>query len=205
MIQIKYVKIAWWILFICTLWIILELMMNRVPFIDQVTRQFVPMFPHGLHTFFRYVTELGSKTFVIPFVILFAIFIFFKTKKWSLAVLFAATPLFSHFLNLAIKSVFIRERPSSVAAYDALGYSFPSGHAMISFVCYSLVAYMLVTYVVQGKRQLYIILLAVLIILLIGFSRFVLNVHYLSDIIVGYFFASILVYICIKWMRKIEY
>jgi membrane-associated phospholipid phosphatase len=62
------------------------------------------------------------------------------------------------------------------------GWSFPSGHAMGSFVTYGFLAYPL-TRVPRADfpRRTALALLAVLV-LLIGFSRIYLGAHYLSDV-----------------------
>ena len=44
--------------------------------------------------------------------------------------------LITHLVNKGIKEIVKRERPSLNEALDALGYSFPSGHAMLSIMTF---------------------------------------------------------------------
>lgn len=83
----------------------------------------------------------------------------------------------------SLKALFHRARPE--AAFASLGYSFPSGHAFAAVTIYGILAYWLV----QGaspRRQWGIGTGTVLMILLIGFSRVYLGVHYASDVAAGY-------------------
>lgn len=200
----KIASIAFIILFLLSIMIMIQLSLGRLPLLDRATREFVPLFTGPIYSFFRYVTELGSKTFVIPIVTLFACILYMKTKRVIISLLFLASILFAHLTNVLLKHIFLRERPSMVAAYDALGYSFPSGHAMVSFVTYALIAYFLLHYIVDTTWETFIYIAAILLIGLIGFSRFVLNVHFLTDIIVGYFFGSIVFYLTVRIAKKIK-
>ena len=94
--------------------------------------------------------------------------------------------LLTHQLNILIKSLVVRERPSISVAANAEGYSFPSGHAMISMVCYGLIAYLLVK---KMKSHVLIFItqtMFVTLIFLIGISRYVIHVHYITDIVAGF-------------------
>src|SRR5699024_2440090 len=205
MMRQKFAKIGFLILFLLSILVVVEISLGKMPLIDGVTRDFVPLFSAFSYMFFRYITILGSKSFVIPFVLLFALFLYFKTKKWIPSLIFTGGVLFAHLLNVLLKGIFVRERPSIVASYDALGYSFPSGHSMIAIVCYSLVAYFLMEYVLKEKWQTAMVLSTIFLVLLIGLSRFVLNVHFLTDIIVGYFFGSTVLYLSINLAEKTKF
>ena len=77
------------------------------------------------------------------------------------------------------------------------GWSFPSGHAMGSFVTYGFLAYLLTRVPrVDVPRRTAVAVLAVLV-LLIGFSRIYLGAHYLSDVIGGYAAAAVWLTFCI--------
>ncbi|GAB4430355.1 MAG: hypothetical protein OHK0015_15410 [Chloroflexi bacterium OHK40] len=63
---------------------------------------------------------------------------------------------------------------------------FPSGHAMIALVTYGLLAALVAPQTAARSARLSVWGGASLLILLIGFSRLYLSVHYLSDVIGGY-------------------
>jgi len=82
-----------------------------------------------------------------------------------------------------LKALFHRARPEAVFA--SLGYSFPSGHAFAAVALYGMLAYWLA----RGQerpRAVGVWGAGILLILLIGFSRIYLGVHYASDVAAGF-------------------
>lgn len=86
-------------------------------------------------------------------------------------------------LVMALKLLFHRPRPYEV--FSSLGYSFPSGHSFFSLTIYGLIAYMLARDAPPVRRRL-IYGVAIAGVLLVGFSRVALTVHYPSDVLGGY-------------------
>ena len=95
----------------------------------------------------------------------------------------AYSVLTSVLLNNSIKDIFKMKRPigeegiRTLRAETATGYSFPSGHTQGTASFYGAIAIYL-------KKRIYYII-STIIILLIGFSRLYLGVHYPKDVIVG--------------------
>lgn len=81
-----------------------------------------------------------------------------------------------------MKALFHRARPE--AAFASLGYSFPSGHSFAAITLYGMMAYWLVR--AAPHRRTWIWSGAALLILLVGFSRIYLGVHYASDVAAGF-------------------
>lgn len=88
-------------------------------------------------------------------------------------------------INLFMKDLIARARPDIAPLVYERFYSFPSGHAMNSFVFYTSVA--LYMYRNSARRALTRIIIALcgVIILLIGVSRIYLGVHYPTDVLAG--------------------
>jgi len=85
-----------------------------------------------------------------------------------------------------LKFIFVRPRPFEWMLIEETGYSFPSGHAMVSMAFYGMLVYLIwQTKISLNKKKIWTIVLSVLI-LLIGISRIYLGVHYVSDIIGGF-------------------
>ena len=83
-----------------------------------------------------------------------------------------------------LKNIFGKARPAE-ASYFEPTFSMPSGHAAIAVALYGFILYIIWKHDKHRLKNPFIIFLFVLIIL-IGFSRLYLGVHYLSDVLVGY-------------------
>ncbi|HLS09788.1 phosphatase PAP2 family protein [Lentibacillus sp.] len=171
---------------------VFRIISGKVLYIDQITRGLVEAFEDTTtYTIFRWITELGSGTFLTPFTILTALLLWFAFRDWLPAVIFGLGTLSSHGLNILIKQLVERERPSIFVAANAEGFSFPSGHAMIPMVCYGLLAYFVAKKLTSSKAVLTVQFSFALLIFLIGISRFIINVHYLTDVFAGFVFGFI--------------
>ena len=107
-----------------------------------------------------------------------------KNKKVSKAFLLNLICVF--ILNYLLKIIFSRERPIDINLITESGFSFPSGHAMISLGIYGFLIYLLL---LSDKNKISKIIGAislVLLIFLIGISRIYLGVHYATDVIAGF-------------------
>lgn len=87
---------------------------------------------------------------------------------------------------------------------NAEGFSFPSGHAMTGMVCYGLLMYFLVRNVSNKKVSLLLQVLFALLILSIGTSRYVIDVHYATDIVSGFTIGFTLLLILLYTFEKIS-
>lgn len=88
-------------------------------------------------------------------------------------------------LNEILKHLFERNRPEAFHLVAASGFSFPSGHAMVSLCFYGMVAFLMVR---KRSWQWRItgLVITLLLIMAIGVSRIYLGVHYPSDVVAGY-------------------
>lgn len=90
-------------------------------------------------------------------------------------------------LNDIVKDLFARPRPNFPdPGVIEQSYSFPSGHAMSSLIAYGLLVYF--AWFALKDRRVRRVLLAGLVawIALIGFSRVILGVHFVGDVIGGW-------------------
>lgn len=114
----------------------------------------------------------------------------------------AYSVLTSVLLNNAVKDIFKMKRPigeegiRTLREKTATGYSFPSGHTQSSASFYGAMAIYL------KKKAMYII--ATIMIILIGFSRLYLGVHYPKDVIVGGILGVLTSLICYKLYNRFE-
>ncbi len=64
--------------------------------------------------------------------------------------------------------------------------SFPSGHSMSAVMCYGLLAYLLAPRMPSRFWKVFVSLVALLIIVYIGFSRLFVGDHFVIDVLAGY-------------------
>ncbi|MEK7399739.1 MAG: phosphatase PAP2 family protein, partial [Candidatus Poribacteria bacterium] len=84
---------------------------------------------------------------------------------------------------------------------DVGGFSFPSGHAMLSMVFYGMVSYFIIRQIRQWKFRLLVVVAMGFVIFLIGFTRIYLQVHYLSDVIAGFAGGLFWLTICVTGLE----
>ncbi|AUO07263.1 phospholipid phosphatase [Paenibacillus jamilae] len=134
-----------------------------------------------------FITSLGSFRISLLIAIGTAIlcWVYLRSKAYSFAILSSFTAMWV--LNTIIKEFLQRERPSLQHLVEAGGYSFPSGHAMISMGFYGMIFAIWAIERMVHKRTFFLpCVLGALLILLIGLSRVYLGVHFPTDIVGGY-------------------
>ena len=89
-------------------------------------------------------------------------------------------------LNQALKFIVQRPRPDGFRLVSEIGYSFPSGHSMLSMAFYGLLIWFIWRYETnRAMRRVWCATFAVIIVM-VGVSRIYLGVHYASDVIAGF-------------------
>ena len=109
-------------------------------------------------------------------------------------------------VQLMLKMTIHRDRPQYAASYlHGQSYSFPSGHTMsatISWLLMVVCAGLALGWHDQLRRRLYVV--STTIILLIGFSRLYLGVHYPSDVLGGLIIGTAWVVLCATAIRIVD-
>jgi membrane-associated phospholipid phosphatase len=139
-----------------------------------------------LTTFFLIVTAFGSIEAMVLLGVVVATFLAWG-RRWLFLGSWLAAVAGSAILNHLLKGLFERPRPHfEHPLLVETSYSFPSGHAMESFVVYGMLAYFAVLVLRSWESRVGVVCGAALLVVLIGFSRIYLGVHYLSDVLAGY-------------------
>ena len=144
------------------------------------------------------ITNFGGAIFVITLSIL--LYILIKNKKIGLSIiinLFITT-----LLNQLLKAILQRPRPTEFRIIEEKGYSFPSGHSMVSMAFYGYLIYLIYKYIKNKYIKYGLILLLSLLICVIGVSRIYLGVHYTSDVLGGFCIAISYLVIYISIINK---
>lgn len=150
----------------------------------------------------KYITKLSDTLFIIIFSLILTLLFYFKLDKKKIAMLIPANLVTVALINQILKFIIQRERPVGYRIIEMSGYSFPSGHAMVSMAFYGLLIYIIYHLVKNKKARTSLIVLNIIIIILIGISRIYLGVHYLSDIITGYSISIIYLLLLTKLLKK---
>ena len=147
-------------------------------------------FPEWLDGPMRLVTALGYYWVVLPLLAL-TVFIF-HLRGWRLsAVLLFVSTVGSFLLTTVLKAVFERSRPELFdSGYAASFYSFPSGHATVAVGFYGTLT-LILAYRLRGLARWAVVACGVSLVLLIGFSRLYLGVHYPTDVLAGFLAAPL--------------
>lgn len=181
-----------------------RLTIDTDPYLDVWTQPYVEKIQAQafIYQFFSVFTHFGSRIFLVPFAVIMSIPLFFLYRTMKPWLVICCGTLFTYVLNSSIKWVVQRERPHIAPEFAAEGFSFPSGHAMISCVFYSLLMYFLLRRFTGRLIRIFIWVFGIGFIGLIGTSRYVLHVHYASDIVVGYLMGIILLYFIVHLYGK---
>ncbi|WP_181349224.1 phosphatase PAP2 family protein [Thalassobacillus sp. CUG 92003] len=176
-----------------------------VPDLDQASKGFAKALAGTLiFEIFRWLTELGSSTFLTVIVVLGGTYLWIKKHDPLAALMLTTGVLASYGVNYVIKQLIARERPRILEAADGDGFSFPSGHAMVSMVAYGLLVYFFIYYSTSIKRSILITASGAVLIALIGLSRYIIRVHYLTDILAGFSFGFLFLMIWILIYYQID-
>ena len=145
----------------------------------------------GLTPILKVITELGGVAFTIIAGVL--IFIFCKKIRWFVTFDLVGVTL----INQLVKHIIRRPRPNILRLVEESGYSFPSGHSMVSMAFYGIIIYLVYKNVSNKYLKWLLISLLSLLILSIGFSRIYVGVHYFTDVAGGFLLglAYVVIYV----------
>ena len=130
----------------------------------------------------KIITQMGGA--IVLLAITIALLIFLKNKKIGIAV--AINLGVVTLLNLFLKNIVQRPRPNEFRLIDETGYSFPSGHSMVSMAFYGFLIYLIYKFVKSKRLKWALIIILSALIITIGISRIYLGVHYTSDVLAGF-------------------
>ena len=158
-------------------------------------------------SFFKVFTHLGSFYTLAALAIVAVVLIWFVKKDKRLALFYGISFGKVCIANYIFKQIVRRIRPEHLMIIKETGFSFPSGHAMMTFAFFFLLAHFL--WIVLKNKPLKIALVALnsFIIGAVSFSRIYLGVHYLSDILAGWLLTCAILMSCLlvynsKMFRK---
>lgn len=144
------------------------------------------------------ITNLGGAIAVILLTVIFCILI--NNKKISFTILLNV--VIATILNILLKNIIQRPRPDDFRLISETGYSFPSGHSMVSMAFYGFLIYLSIKYLKNRKLKVILITSLSILIILIGISRIYLGVHYTSDVIAGFLISACYLIVYTSLVKK---
>ncbi|MDM5328366.1 phosphatase PAP2 family protein [Neobacillus sp. CF12] len=161
--------------------------------------------PDTFNPFFLLLTELGDKKGIGIVALIVLGWLLLIKRNFLGASAIALSVALGNEVNKLLKDLIARPRPEleHLAHVDSL--SFPSGHAMVGLTCYFFIAYLVIEDIKNSSTRKVVIWLTALLLLLIGASRIILQVHYPTDVIGGFAFGYLWVMLSIfiyKFFKK---
>ena len=144
------------------------------------------------------ITNMANMYLLIGITLL--LFLIIKNKKIGISI-FINLGL-SAIINFVLKQILQRPRPVGYRIIDEKGYSFPSGHSMVSMAFYGFLIFLIYKKVKNKYLKILLISLLSILIISIGISRIYLGVHYTSDVIAGFIVAIAYLIIYIHLLNK---
>lgn len=187
MTKVKNDKMLIASLILLIIFIFLVFLHNYFNIIDDFVYSLIkPLISNDMTNIMQFITFFSDPIWCILLSCLMILFV--KNKKISKAFLLNLILVF--LLNYVLKILFSRNRPADINLIVETGFSFPSGHAMMSLGIYGFLIYLLL---LSDKNKISKIIgtaSLVLLIFLIGISRIYLGVHYATDVIAGFIISA---------------
>lgn len=149
----------------------------------------------------KVITQFGGVILMIVWAIASLVLI---TNK-RIAVSVVSNLVLIALLNNILKLIVRRARPTGFRLVEEIGYSFPSGHSMVSMAFYGYLIYLIYKNVKNKKLRWALMACFSLLIFMIGMSRIYLGVHYTSDVFAGFLFSLGYLVVYIKFTDPIVF
>ncbi|MGH2349150.1 MAG: phosphatase PAP2 family protein [bacterium] len=159
--------------------VIVVIQQVRTPLLDQM---------------FRWITFMGEEQFYLLFLTALMWAVNFRVGA-GIAIAF----LLSVYVNSIVKDVLGLPRPfeldPSVRVESAVGAGLPSGHAQNGLVVWGALA--------AWAHRRWVWIVAVAVIVLLGFSRIYLGVHFPTDVLGGYGIGAVILFFYLRWHEAV--
>jgi undecaprenyl-diphosphatase len=164
-----------------------------------------PLGPRWLQELGRDATALGGSGCLVCITFAVAGYLWLDGKS-HLALFLLAAASSGTALAFALKSVFLRPRPSVVPHLSHVASSsFPSAHSMMSAVIYITLGTLVAASVSQRRLKVYLLTLALLLTFAVGASRVYLGVHYPTDVLAGWMAGlawALTCWLLARWLQQ---
>ena len=194
---ISYISCS--ILLVLFVVIMILVVTNNITSFDNAIYNFLISFKNnGWDFYMKLITKFGN---TIPVIIIIIVLMITLTSRKEV-VLIGLNTIITVGLNQILKHIICRARPDHLRLITEHGYSFPSGHSMISVCLYGLLIYLINKKIRNKILKVLLTILLVILILSIGISRIYVGVHYPSDVFAGYLLSLAILLFSITTVNK---
>ncbi|WP_035346912.1 phosphatase PAP2 family protein [Halalkalibacter hemicellulosilyticus] len=144
---------------------------------------------------------IGNTWPVVIISLLLLLVIYKLYRKRDEVILFMVVSLGSIGLNLLLKYIFKRERPSIDPLIIETGYSYPSGHSMAALTLYGAITFLIWRHIPTSIGRACLVVVSTVMIIAMGASRVYLGVHYPSDVVGAYLVSGTWLFVTI-WVYQ---
>jgi len=156
------------------------------PFDDFIYNSLISFRSNTFDTIFKTITKFAN---TISIIIVVIVLLFILKKDDGIL------------LGISTLSSIRRDRPAHLRLIKQGGYSFPSGHAMISVAVYGILIYIIYKNIKNKKLKVTLTTFLLFLIIGIGLSRIYVGVHFPSDVIAGFSLATVLLVLIINYLK----
>ena len=163
-------------------------------FDDSIYNFLISFRSNSMDNFMKTITKLGN---TISVIIILAILVFILKKDDGYLLVMNTICVVS--ANQILKHIIRRPRPNILRLVKERGFSYPSGHSMVSIALYGILIYIVNKNIKNKVLKIILTVLLSLMILFIGLSRIYVGVHYSSDVLSGYILATVITILVIDY------
>lgn len=131
-----------------------------------------------------FLSLLGSEAIIFSSAVI-AIFLTARKHRRE-TFIFTLLLIMGVFTTNGLKLIYKIPRPDLFPLVFENSYSFPSGHALNSFLFYATVSYFVYHFTKNRKLTFIVVVASLILVGLVGLSRVYLGVHHPSDVVAGY-------------------
>ena len=150
-----------------------------------------------LDNYFILITKCGDVSFICGLVL--GVILILR-NKYSL--LYGCLAVDCALTNKIVKHIIRRDRPDVLKLIKQGGFSYPSGHSMISMCMYGCLIYVVLKKIKNKYLKWFLVFILSLLIVSVGLSRIYVGVHYLSDVVSGFILGLIILILYIELINK---
>ena len=159
-----------------------------------------------LDNYFILITKCGDVSFICGLVL--GVILILR-NKYSL--LYGCLAVDCALTNKIVKHIIRRDRPDVLKLIKQGGFSYPSGHSMISMCMYGCLIYVVLKKIKNKYLKWFLVFIQNLTndeinnsdsLNLYGLSRIYVGVHYLSDVVSGFILGLIILILYIELINK---